>query len=608
MSQFSSISQAFSLIKQDEKQKQGYQISSPFAAHVTQPVVKSNTGSSDVNTGFKASGQKSVLKCTYCNKEGHVREFCFKRVGYPDKKKGKNKQSSHLGFRALSQPNASANLVESVPTPNSQNSSSHTGNFTLEQIQNQMAHMNQLMIHLMSKKGNMSSPEDQVSSMTGIIHQSSSPYTPYQNARVERKHKHLLEMARSLSAPNSIALSDTSNVIHDISDTSLLSQSSDHIIPVTSPVQSSNTHVVPVTHVIRQSTRSVIRPNWWQDYHVNVPKVNLVTPVIKEPQHYYQSVHNPEWIAAMQKEHYAFEQNNTWQLVALSPGNNPQAIQHLKTLLDVQFSIKGLGKLKYYLGLEISRTPDGIFVNQQKFIHDLLDSANMVDCKPLSVPIDPYLKLFDSAKYGPLIENPSVYRAIVGKLLYLNSCRPDITFSVQMLSQYLHAPRERYFKALTRVLRYLKWTTGHGLYFPANNSLVVTMYNDSDWAGDANDIKSVGVYCLLLENVGISWRSKKQQVTSQCSAESKYRALADASIELDYHFIREKIKMEIVKVIQIPTLQNTADVLTKELGNGFTKENTGGYGDLAKKKSTAKSSWYLQSSYNYDENLRNLEF
>ncbi|XP_074367853.1 uncharacterized protein LOC141708234 [Apium graveolens] len=241
MSQFSSISQAFSLIKQDEKQKQGYQISSPFAAHVTQPVVKSNTGSSDVNTGFKASGQKSVLKCTYCNKEGHVREFCFKRVGYPDKKKGKNKQSSHLGFRALSQPNASANLVESVPTPNSQNSSSHTGNFTLEQIQNQMAHMNQLMIHLMSKKGNMSSPEDQVSSMT-------------------------------------------------------------------------------VTHVIRQSTRSVIRPNWWQDYHVNVPKVNLVTPVIKEPQHYYQSVHNPEWIAAMQKEHYAFEQNNTWQLVALSPG------------------------------------------------------------------------------------------------------------------------------------------------------------------------------------------------------------------------------------------------------------------------------------------------
>lgn len=91
----------------------------------------------------------------------------------------------------------------------------------------------------------------------------------------------------------------------------------------------------------------------------------------------------------------------------------------------------------------------------------------MLDCKPLDVPIDPHLKLFDGVESGPLIDNSSTYRALVGKLLYLNSSRPDISFSVQMLSQYLHVPRLKHMTALTRVLRYLKWTIGHGLFFPA---------------------------------------------------------------------------------------------------------------------------------------------
>lgn len=295
----------------------------------------------------------------------------------------------------------------------------------------------------------------------------------------------------------------------------------------------------------------------------------------------------------------------------LISGNNKDAINALKHLLDVKFSIKDLGNIKYYLGLEISRNMDGIFVSQQKFIHDLLSSANMLDYKSLAVPIDPHLKLFDNFKSCPLIDNPSIYRAWVGKLLYLNSCRPDISFSVQMLSQYLHAPRVKHMVALTRVLRYLKWTAGHGLFFPSGNPLHLRMYSDSDWAGDANDRKSVGAYSLLLGDVAVSWRSKKQQVTSRSSAEAEYRALADASceviwflnlltelkvgfrqpvplfcdnkaavdltanpvyhartkhIELDCHFIREKIKNGIVVVHQIPTLQNTADIFTKGLG------------------------------------------
>lgn len=178
----------------------------------------------------------------------------------------------------------------------------------------------------------------------------------------------------------------------------------------------------------------------------------------------------------------------------LLSGNNQEAINALKHLLDVKFNIKDLGPIKYYMGLEVSRTSDGIFVTQQKFIQDLLAFANMLECKPLSVPIDPHLKLFDNIKSGPLLDNPSVYRAWVGKLLYLTYSRPDISFSVQMLIQYLHAPRVKHMVALTRVLSYLKWTAGHGLFFPAHNSLDLRMYSDSDWAGDATDRKFVDAY------------------------------------------------------------------------------------------------------------------
>ncbi|WOG83188.1 hypothetical protein DCAR_0102362 [Daucus carota subsp. sativus] len=286
-------------------------------------------------------------------------------------------------------------------------------------------------------------------------------------------------------------------------------------------------------------------------------------------------------------------------------------ITTLKQLLDAEFSIKDLGPIKYYLGIEFHRSDKGIFMNQQKFITDLLASASMTDCKPLSVPVAPHVKLFDNIDSGELIDNPSQYRAWVGKLLYLTSSRPDISFSVQSLSQFLQAPRTAHMEAARRVLRYLKHTKTHGLFFPSQNTLEFKGYSDSDWAGDVIDRRSVGGYCFLLGSATISWRAKKQSLTSRSSAEAEYRALADAScevmwlkqllgeltvpvngpttlfcdskaavdltanpvyhartkhIELDAHFIREKIAHGIVSVIQITSRENVADVLTKGLG------------------------------------------
>lgn len=235
----------------------------------------------------------------------------------------------------------------------------------------------------------------------------------------------------------------------------------------------------------------------------------------------------------------------------------------------------------------------------------------MENCKPLSVPLDPHVKLYDADLSRPLLPSPIFYRALVGKLLYLTSSRPDISFSVQLLSQFLHAPRQAHLQAVERVLRYLKLTSYHGLFFPANSSLHFQGFSDSDWGGDPGDRKSVGWYCFLLGNTAISWRSKKPSLTSKSTCEAEYRALSDSScevlwlksllaelgvnisklvplfcdnkaaldlvtnpvyhartkhIELDCHFIREKILSGLVAVFQISTKDNTADILTKGLG------------------------------------------
>lgn len=112
---------------------------------------------------------------------------------------------------------------------------------------------------------------------------------------------------------------------------------------------------------------------------------------------------------------FTYQRNDIYVVVLiyvddiLLSGNDAATINVLKHLLDVQFGIKNLGPVKYYLGLEVSRNSSGIFVSQQKFISDLLHLVNVEDCRPLSVPLNPHLKLYDDDRSGVLISNPSVY-------------------------------------------------------------------------------------------------------------------------------------------------------------------------------------------------------
>ena len=171
-------------------------------------------------------------------------------------------------------------------------------------------------------------------------------------------------------------------------------------------------------------------------------------------------------------------------------GNNMAEIQTITILLDREFKVKDLGDLKFFLGLEIARTSKGIHLCQRKYTLDLLSDSGMLGCKPNSTPMDYSTKL--QANSGNLLsaDSSSTYRRLIGKLIYLTNTRPDITYVVQQLSQYMAAPTDTHLQAAFRVLRYLKGTPGSRLFFPATGTPQLRAFSDSDWAGCKDSRKS----------------------------------------------------------------------------------------------------------------------
>ncbi|CAL1387722.1 unnamed protein product [Linum trigynum] len=123
-------------------------------------------------------------------------------------------------------------------------------------------------------------------------------------------------------------------------------------------------------------------------------------------------------------------------------GSDSEGIRLLKEGLQVTFRIKDLGKLSYFLGLEVLRSDTGIFLCQQKYITDLLGDHNMEDCTPVSTAMELNLKL--SKESGEKIKDGAQYRSIVGSLIYLSATRPDISYAVQLVSQFMADPRTKH--------------------------------------------------------------------------------------------------------------------------------------------------------------------
>jgi hypothetical protein len=161
--------------------------------------------------------------------------------------------------------------------------------------------------------------------------------------------------------------------------------------------------------------------------------------------------------------------------------SSSSVVEALLRDLKSDFSLKDLGHLSYFLGIEVKQAADGICLSQIKYTTDLLQRVGLLSCKPAITPLSSTGKL--SAHEGEVLslEDATRYRSIVGALQYLTLTRPDISFSVNKVCQYLHSPTTIHWTAVKRTLRFLKHTLRVGLHIRSSPSMTISIFSYADW-------------------------------------------------------------------------------------------------------------------------------
>jgi hypothetical protein len=200
--------------------------------------------------------------------------------------------------------------------------------------------------------------------------------------------------------------------------------------------------------------------------------------------------------------------------------------------LEKDFALKDLGDLHYFLGIEVTKTKEGILLTQHKYAIELLKRAGIIGCKSVSTPLSTSEKL--SAHNGELLgpNDAMNYRSIVGRLQYLTLIRQDIIFLVNKICQFLHAPTTVHLMATKRVLRYVKGTTNLGLQIVRSPSMLVSGFSDVDWVGCIDDRRSTTWFVVFLDCNIVSWSARKQPTVSRSSIEAEYKAIANVIAEI----------------------------------------------------------------------------
>ena len=294
-----------------------------------------------------------------------------------------------------------------------------------------------------------------------------------------------------------------------------------------------------------------------------------------------------------------------------------EGMVELKQLIGSKFKYHDLGPLHHLLGVRITHEEDGsLFLDQETYVHKVLEKFGMTSCYTVGMPLEPGLKL--SKDQCPTSDEERAraaklpFRELVGSLMYLaHSTRPDICYSVAKLGQFANDPGWTHWSAAKRVLRYLKGTSSYKLHVRGED-IPLTAFVDSDWAGDADDRKSHLGYVLLLGGSPVVWKSAKQTCVATSTMEAEYVALASCvkevlwvrqlfaelrleellggptivhcdnqaaivcaqdpvpraksrHIDVRYHMIRNAVEEGHIRLEYVQTKLNLADILTKAL-------------------------------------------
>ncbi|GJQ93961.1 retrovirus-related pol polyprotein from transposon TNT 1-94 [Tanacetum coccineum] len=275
--------------------------------------------------------------------------------------------------------------------------------------------------------------------------------------------------------------------------------------------------------------------------------------------------------------------------------------------MSSKFQMSMMGQMSFFLGLQVSQSPRGIFINQAKYALETLKKYGMDLSDPVDTPMVDRLKLDEDLMGIPV--DQTRFRGMVGSLMYLTASRPDLVFAVCMCARYQAKPTKKHFEAIKRVFRYLKGTINMGLWYPKDNAMSLTAYADADHAGCQDSRRSTSGSAQFLGDRLVSWSSKKQRSTAISTTEAEYIAMSGCCaqilwmrsqlkdygfdfnkiplycdnksaialccnnvqhsrskhIDIRHHFIREQVENRVVELYFVETNYQLADILTKAL-------------------------------------------
>ncbi|KAI3692974.1 hypothetical protein L6452_32800 [Arctium lappa] len=232
-----------------------------------------------------------------------------------------------------------------------------------------------------------------------------------------------------------------------------------------------------------------------------------------------------------------------------------------ESLMKSEFEMSMMGELTFFLGLQVKQTTEGIFINQSKYVSDILEKYKLSDSSPMKTPMSTGSKLHADPEGKPV--ECKLYRGMIGSLLYLTASRPDIMFATCLCARFQANPKESHLYAVKRIFRYLKGTKNLGLWYPENSSFDLMAYTDSDYGGCKLDRKSTSGSCQFLGGKLVNWTSKKHNCVSTSTAEAEYVAAASccSQVSLSEHHVEQGT----IEMYFVPTDYQLADLFTKAL-------------------------------------------
>ena len=291
-------------------------------------------------------------------------------------------------------------------------------------------------------------------------------------------------------------------------------------------------------------------------------------------------------------------------------GSSSVVIEDFKAEMTREFDMSNLGSLSSNLGIEVKQGKSYIFLSQTTYAHKLLQHAKLEDCNAAITPLEARAQFTHEA--GKSTVNSTTYCSLIGNLRYLTHTRPDLLFSVGILSRHMENPTQEHYNGVKRILRYIKGTKDYGLFYKKGDLKGELIgYSDSDFAGDCNDWKSTSGHIFFFGGMAVSWSYQKQSIVALSSCEAEYIAATSATcqavwmnrligelmsneatkvkllvdnqsaitlsknpvhhnrtkhIDTRYHFIRQCVEDRKIEIAFVRTEDQLADMFTKALG------------------------------------------